>query len=125
MHETIGDFYISDQDQSSIERPVGVLRGHSADFWAQFNEVAAQNGVPIVAVDGEGLPEDPGAAYQSLFTYEGANVLFALSGDTEQRARAGWSASRVHVSRLGQSGSDAKRNKIEASSLQRDFFSML
>lgn len=79
MHETIGDYYIPDQDQSSMKRPASVLREHSADFWVQFNEAAAENGLPVVAVDGEGLPEDPGAAYQNLFSYQGVNALFALT----------------------------------------------
>lgn len=62
-----------------------MLREHSADFWAEFNEAAAEHGLPVVAVDGRGLPEDPGGAYQYLFTYEGANALFALTEPDERR----------------------------------------
>jgi hypothetical protein len=83
MHETIGDYYFPDQDQSSMERPVNVLRKDSAAFWSEFNEAAAANGSSGVAVDGKGLPENPGAAYQRLFTYEGANALFALKERAE------------------------------------------
>jgi hypothetical protein len=84
MHETIGGHYIPDQDQSSMERPASVLRKHSATFWAQFNKAAAANGLPVVAVNGRGLPKDPGAAYQHLFAYQGANALFAF---TERKER--------------------------------------
>ena len=87
MHETIGDYYFPDQDESSLERPPGVLRKCSARFWAQFNEAAAESGLPAVAVDRKGLPESPGAAYQHLFTYEGANTLFALKERRERTAR--------------------------------------
>jgi hypothetical protein len=85
LHETIGGYYVPDQDQSSMERPASVLREHSADFWAQFNEAAAENGLPVVPVDDRGLPEDPGAAYQYLFAYQGANALFALTEPKERR----------------------------------------
>ena len=85
MHETIGGYYIPDQDQPSMERPASVLREHSADFWAEFNQTATQKGLAVVPVDGRGLPEDPGAAYQHLFTYQGANALFALTEPNEQR----------------------------------------
>jgi hypothetical protein len=84
MHETIGGYYIPDQDQSAMERPTSVLQEHSRDFWAEFNKAAAANRLPVVAVDGRGLPEDPGAAYQYLFTYEGANALFAFT-EREER----------------------------------------
>jgi hypothetical protein len=84
MHETIGGYYIPDQEQSSMERPTSVLREHAADFWAEFNAAAAQHGLPVVAVDGRGLPEDPAAAYQYLFTYQGANALFALTDPDER-----------------------------------------
>jgi len=84
MHETIGGYYIPDQDQSSMERPASVLREDSADFWREFNEAAAENRLPVVPVDGRGLPEDPGAAYQHLFTYQGANALFALTEPNER-----------------------------------------
>ena len=84
MHETIGGYYCPDQDQSSLERPASVLRADAANFWAEFNETAANCGLPVVAVDGEGLPTDPGAAYRNLFTYEGANVLFALKEARER-----------------------------------------
>lgn len=80
MHEVIGDYYYPDQDQSSLKRPSNVLRKDSANFWAQFNKVAAKEGLPTVALDAKRLPKDPGAAYQYLFTYEGANVLFAQLG---------------------------------------------
>jgi hypothetical protein len=85
MHETIGGYYIPDQDQSSMQRPESVLRRNSADFWAKFNEAAAEKGLPVVPVDGKGLPEDPGAAYQYLFTYQGVNALFALTEPNEQK----------------------------------------
>jgi hypothetical protein len=77
MQETIGDYYYPDQDQSSLERGTRVRRKDSASFWAEFNEAAARAELPMVEVDGESLPKNPGAAYQHLFTYEGANVLFA------------------------------------------------
>ena len=77
MHETIGDYYYPDQDQSSLKRPESVLRKDSANFWTEFNKAAAKEGLPTVDLDVKGLPKDPGAAYQHLFTYEGANVIFA------------------------------------------------
>lgn len=76
MTQTIGDYYYPDQDQSSLERPASVLRKDSANFWAEFNEAARKEELPIVEVDDKGLPKNPGAAYQRLFQYEGANVLF-------------------------------------------------
>lgn len=78
IQQTIGDYYYPDQDQSSLKRPARVLRKDSACFWAEFNRAAAEEKLPIVDLDGNGLPKNPGAAYQNLFTYEGANVLFAL-----------------------------------------------
>jgi hypothetical protein len=78
MCETIGGYYYPDQDGSSLERPASVLRKDSANFWAEFNKAAVQNALPVVEVDRKGLPVRPGAAYQNLFTYQGANVLFAL-----------------------------------------------
>jgi hypothetical protein len=77
MHQTVGDYYYPDQDQSSLKRPARVLRKDSANFWKEFNKAAAKGGLPTVDLDVKGLPKDPGAAYQYLFTYEGANVLFA------------------------------------------------
>lgn len=77
MQQTIGDYYYPDQDQSSVERPARVLRKDSAHFWAEFNEAAVGKKLPIVELDGRGLPKNPGAAYQRLFAYDGANVLFA------------------------------------------------
>ncbi len=77
MQQTIGDYYYPDQDQSSVERGTTVNRKDSASFWAEFNEAAARAELPMVELDREGLPKNPGAAYQRLFMYEGANVLFA------------------------------------------------
>lgn len=90
MHETIGDYYFPDQDQSAMERPVSVLRKDSAAFWSEFNEAAAANGSSGVAVDGKGLPENPGAAYQALFAYEGANALFTLKERAEGNRKASY-----------------------------------
>ncbi len=87
MHETIGGYYIPDQDQSSMERPARVLRKNSAIFWSQFNNAAIENGLPVVPVDSKGLPENPGAAYQALFTYDGANALFALKERAEAKRK--------------------------------------
>lgn len=80
MRETIGDYYYPDQDMSSLQRPADVRRRDAANFWAEFNRAAMSEGLPSVALDDEGLPEEPGAAYQYLFTYEGADVLFAQLG---------------------------------------------
>jgi hypothetical protein len=77
MKQTIGGYYYPDQDQTSLERPARVLRRDSARFWAGFNEATGKEKLPIVELDGEGLPKNPGAAYQCLFRYEGANALFA------------------------------------------------
>jgi hypothetical protein len=76
MHETIGDYYFPDQDMSSLERPRSVRRKDSASFWKRFNEGASEAGLPAVAVDRDGLPADPAAAYLELFTYEGAGERF-------------------------------------------------
>lgn len=78
MHETIGDYYYPDQDQWG-KRPASVLRKASARFWQEFNAAALQEGLQTVDVDRRGLPKNAGAAYQNLFTYEAASVLFALS----------------------------------------------
>jgi hypothetical protein len=85
MHETIGDYYFPDQDMSSLERPRSVRRKDSASFWKRFNEAASEAGLPAVAVDRDGLPADPAAAYLELFTYEGAEVLLALREREERR----------------------------------------
>jgi hypothetical protein len=79
MQQTIGDYYYPDQDQWG-KRPASVSRKDSARFWAEFNESAAKERLPIVELDNQGLPINPGAAYQCLFTYDGANVLFAQLG---------------------------------------------
>lgn len=77
MHETIGGYYFPDQEQSSADRGAEVLRRNSADFWRLFNEAAAKASLPTVELDAGGLPEDCGAAYQRLFTYEVAGALIA------------------------------------------------
>src|ERR1700760_2082971 len=51
MYETIGDYYFPDQGHAAMERPVSVLRKKSADFWAELNQAAATNGLPLVAVN--------------------------------------------------------------------------
>lgn len=68
MTETIGDYFFPDQDQSSIPRPSDVRRGHSRDFWREFNRIAAHRAQPEVVVDDQGLPTEPGTAYQALFS---------------------------------------------------------
>jgi hypothetical protein len=77
MQQTIGDYYYPDQDQSSLKRPASARRKDSARFWAEFNKAASEVKLPIVDLDRKGLPKNPGAAYQYLFKYEIANVLFA------------------------------------------------
>jgi hypothetical protein len=77
MEQTIGDYYYPDQDMPAVKRPVDALRKLSAGFWAEFNEAALKAGLPKVELTDEGLPKSVGDAYQYLFTYEGANVLFA------------------------------------------------
>jgi hypothetical protein len=85
MQETIGDYYYPVQDQSSERRPAEVLRKNSTSFWLEFNDAAAKKNLPTVALDAEGLPENPGAAYQRLFTYEGANILFTPQEPDEEQ----------------------------------------
>jgi SIR2-like domain len=87
MRETIGDYYIPDQDTTAMERPRSTLEQHSADFWAQLNRAAAEYELDGVLVGEDGLPVDNGAAYQYLFTYEGANALFALATGGHRRPR--------------------------------------
>jgi hypothetical protein len=77
MCESIGGYYIPDQDQTSIKRPASVLRKNSAEFWAEFNEAAREKRLTTVALDGEGLPYDATEAYQNLFAHDVANALFA------------------------------------------------
>jgi hypothetical protein len=77
VRETIGDYYYPDQDQWGQRSP-DVTRKDSARFWAEFNEAAAREKLPIVELDGKGLPKNPGAAYQYMFTGEAANVLFSV-----------------------------------------------
>lgn len=90
VKQTIGDYYIPDMDQSG-PRPVSLLRKHSAHFWAEFNEAAAKGKLPVVALDREGLPRNPGAAYQSLFTFDAANLLFARTEkETRTREKRSW-----------------------------------
>jgi hypothetical protein len=84
MQQTIGDYYYPDQDQWG-KRPASVNRKDSARFWAEFNEAAAKERLPSVELDSNGLPKNPGAAYQCLFTYEGPNVLFAQLGPKRKR----------------------------------------
>jgi hypothetical protein len=77
MYQSIGDYYYPDQDQWH-QRPADISREDSARFWAEFNKTAMTEQLETVDLDdGTGLPKNPGAAYQHLFTYEGANVLFA------------------------------------------------
>jgi hypothetical protein len=78
MHETIGDYYIPDQDMSSMERPPNALRKHSRSFWAEYNDAA--DAADMVEVDRKGLPQDPAKAYVTLFTYRGAQALFQHTG---------------------------------------------
>jgi hypothetical protein len=94
MQQTIGDYYFADQEGSSDERPASVLRKDSASFWKEFNTAAAGAKLPPVDLDGNGLPKNPGAAYQRLFTYDGANVLF--------RQRAHKIGKPSFIERLGQ-----------------------
>lgn len=103
MHQTIGDYYVPDMDQSG-ERPADALRKHSAYFWAEFNEAVVKGNLPIVELNHEGLPANPSAAYQSLFTFEGANILFEKSEEkTQARKRMSW------IGRL-----EERREKIRA-----------
>ena len=76
MRETIGDYYIPDQDGAFGQRPPEALRKHSAGFWGEFNEASKQAGLPVIELDRERLPAGPGEAYQTLFAYKGANALF-------------------------------------------------
>ena len=79
MKQTIGDYYYPDQDQSSVERHKKTLQKISADFWEEFNQAAIKNKLSTIELNSEGLPREPGAAYQYLFTYEALNALFTLS----------------------------------------------
>jgi hypothetical protein len=81
--ERIGDFYFPDQDMSSLKRPAKVSRTNSGGFWQEFNEAAAKAGRPSVALNKRKLPDDCAAAYNRLFDYEVANLMFA------EPARAG------------------------------------
>ncbi len=76
MKETIGGYYYPDQESSSLERPSSALRKDSARFWAEYNEAAGKKKLSTVELNREGLPDNPGAAYQCLFEYEGAKELF-------------------------------------------------
>lgn len=109
MHQTIGDYYYPDQDQASLKRPASALRKDSASFWAEFNQAAAKEDLPTVELDGDGLPENPGAAYQYLFTYEGANVLFAQFEPTKLS----------YVERLQQQRSEGRAPKKRQEEQQR------
>ncbi len=85
MWEEIGGYYYPDQDMTSLKRRARVLRKHSASFWAEFNEAAVNGGLPVIQLNNEGLPVNPGAAYQSLFRYDIANVLFAQPGSKKRK----------------------------------------
>jgi hypothetical protein len=85
VRQKIGDYYHPDQGGSSDERPTEVLRKDSASFWAEFNEAAARAKLQIVDLDREGLPKNPGAAYQRLFMYDGANMLFTQRGPKKSK----------------------------------------
>ena len=76
MQETIGDYYIPDQDGAFGRRPPKALRKHSASFWIEFNQACREARLPVVELDRQHLPAEPGKAYQTLFAYEGANALF-------------------------------------------------
>ena len=84
VQQTIGDYYVLDMVMS--ERPADALGEHSAHFWKEFNKAAAEGKLPLVELDRKGLPTNPSAAYQSLFTFDTANVLFA-KGEEEFKAR--------------------------------------
>jgi hypothetical protein len=99
MKQTIGGYRYPDQDQSSVPRPASVLRKDSARFWAEYNEAARKKKLPIVELDGEGLPKNPGAAYQCLFKYEVANVLHAQPEPEPKRK-----SFQEHLQRLREDG---------------------
>jgi hypothetical protein len=75
MCETIGDYFVPDQDQSSLVRPAPALREHSATFWSDLNAAARQRGATPIALDDGGLPVDAGAAYRALFEIEDARFV--------------------------------------------------
>jgi hypothetical protein len=108
MQQTIGDYYYPDQDQWG-RRPTRVLKKDSARFWSEFNRAAAKEKLPVVDLDDNGLPTDPGAAYQNLFTYEGANVLFALIEPKKKKKTLVERILQAHEN--GQSHSEQRREK--------------
>jgi hypothetical protein len=115
MQETIGGYYYPKQDSEGfIEISRWRLRKDTARFWRQFNEVAAASGTAAVEVGSDGLPEDPGAAYVTLFTYEGTNVLFALAEQREREARKPTFIERLYIARYGTpSGADERNDSGE------------
>jgi hypothetical protein len=88
LHERIGDFYFVDQGQPSMEQK----RELSALYWKEFNAAGSSCNEPLVELNNEGLPKDPTAAYQLLFTYRVANALFS-QGQNE-------AAERSYIARL-------------------------
>ena len=77
MHETIGDYYYPDEEMTWMRRPRSVLRRNSRQVpGREFNAAAGKSGLGEIELDRNGLPQDPAEAYQKLFTYTAANVLF-------------------------------------------------
>ncbi len=111
MEQTIGGYYCPDQDQWG-ERPSGVLRKDAARFWAEFNKAAGKKGLPIIELDGKGLPRNPGEAYQCLFRYEGADLLFKQPQRKPKPTGYLKQLQRLHEEDRGPTGQQEEKSNI-------------
>src|SRR5437773_310065 len=75
MRERIGDYYYYENVYEGDEQVQRLCR----EYWKEFNAASVESGEPTVQLDRHGLPLDPAAAYQLLFTHRALNAFFALA----------------------------------------------
>ncbi len=85
LHERIGDYYFDNPD--SLQRSSRQKEKLSALFWREFNAAGSPDGEDLVKLNEQNLPVDPTAAYQLLFTYRVANLMWSNGADARPRSR--------------------------------------
>jgi hypothetical protein len=85
MHETIGVYDEPDSDGSAEDRPVSGRRSASRRFWRAYNDAARGHALPCIELNKDGLPIDVTGAYQSLFKYDVAELLYSETEDVPSK----------------------------------------
>jgi hypothetical protein len=116
LNERIGDYYYL-KDIEGPGRDPRKSRRLSADFWKEFNAAALDAGEAAVEVDRNGLPVQTSAAYQSLFTYRVANVLFSSGPNLTQ----GTYLARLLAQRTPRGSPPASPRVLAGEKFVRDF----